>query len=125
VPTYEYECSKCKRVFEIRQRISEPALTKCDQCGGSVRRLLSPAPFILKGGGWYVTDYPSESRKQAIKSESSSSTGAQSSTGDASTSSSSGDASKSASNGAGSSDGGAKEKPAAKASSKPAKKTKD
>jgi putative FmdB family regulatory protein len=125
VPTYEYECSKCKRVFEIRQRISEPALTTCDQCGGSVRRLLSPAPFILKGGGWYVTDYPSESRKQAIKSESSSSTGAQSSTGDASTSSSSGDASKSASNGAGSSDGGAKEKPAAKASSKPAKKTKD
>jgi putative FmdB family regulatory protein len=125
VPTYEYECSKCKRVFEIRQRISEPALTTCDQCGGSVRRLLSPAPFILKGGGWYVTDYPSESRKQAIKSESSSSTGAQSSTGDASTSSSSGDASKSASNGAGSSDGGAKEKPAAKASSKPAKKPKD
>jgi putative FmdB family regulatory protein len=125
VPTYEYECSKCKRVFEIRQRISEPALTTCDQCGGSVRRLLSPAPFILKGGGWYVTDYPSESRKQAIKSESSSSTGAQSSTGDASTSSSSGDANKSASNGAGSSDGGAKEKPAAKASSKPAKKTKD
>src|SRR5499426_3835668 len=73
MPTYEYECLKCRRVFEIRQRISEPALTVCDVCGGEVRRLLSAAPFILKGGGWYVTDYPSESRKQALQSEKSSS----------------------------------------------------
>jgi putative FmdB family regulatory protein len=72
MPTYEYECLKCRRIFEIRQRISEPALTVCDVCGGEVRRLLSPAPFILKGGGWYVTDYPSESRKQALQSEKSS-----------------------------------------------------
>jgi putative FmdB family regulatory protein len=72
MPTYEYECIKCRRVFEIRQRISEPALTACDACGGDVRRLLSPAPFILKGGGWYVTDYPSESRKKALESEKSS-----------------------------------------------------
>lgn len=69
MPTYEYECRKCRRVFEIRQRISEPALTVCDVCGGEVRRLLSAAPFILKGEGWYVTDYPSESRKQALQSE--------------------------------------------------------
>src|SRR5437762_12778418 len=69
MPTYEYECLKCKRVFEIRQRISEPALKKCDQCGGAVRRLLSAAPFILKGEGWYVTDYPSEARKKAREAE--------------------------------------------------------
>jgi putative FmdB family regulatory protein len=68
VPTYEYECSRCRRVWEVRQRISEPALTTCDQCGGPIRRLLSPAPFILKGGGWYVTDYPSEARKKAMSS---------------------------------------------------------
>jgi len=69
VPTYEYECKTCPRVFEVRQRISEPALTTCDQCGGPIHRLLSPAPFILKGGGWYVTDYPSEARKKAQSSE--------------------------------------------------------
>src|SRR4029453_14619492 len=67
MPTYEYECLKCRRVFEIRQRISEPALTVCDVCGGEVRRLLSAAPFILKGAGWYVTDIPSESHKQPLK----------------------------------------------------------
>lgn len=69
MPTYEYECDKCRVVFEIRQRITEPALTTHDDCGGAVRRLLSPAPFILKGDGWYVTDYPSESRKKAMDTE--------------------------------------------------------
>jgi putative FmdB family regulatory protein len=59
-------------VFEIRQRISEKPLTVCEVCGGHVRRLLSAAPFILKGGGWYVTDYPSASRKKAMESEKSS-----------------------------------------------------
>jgi putative FmdB family regulatory protein len=72
VPTYEYECGGCHRTFEVRQRISEPALTTCDACGGPVHRLLSAAPFILKGEGWYVTDYPSESRKKALSAEKSS-----------------------------------------------------
>jgi putative FmdB family regulatory protein len=73
VPTYEYECGSCHRTFEVRQRITEPPLTTCDECGGPVHRLLSATPFILKGGGWYVTDYPSESRKKALDAEKSSS----------------------------------------------------
>ena len=75
MPTYEYECSKCRRVFEVRQRISEPALTTHEGCGGEVHRLISPAPFILKGEGWYVTDYPSEARKKAKEAEKSSNGG--------------------------------------------------
>ena len=69
MPTYEYQCEKCQRVFEVRQRITEPALTTCEVCGGHIKRLLSSAPFILKGEGWYVTDYPSESRKKAKEAE--------------------------------------------------------
>ena len=38
-----------------------------------MHRLLSAAPFILKGGGWYVTDYPSEARKKGLSAEKSSS----------------------------------------------------
>jgi putative FmdB family regulatory protein len=79
VPTYEYECGSCHRTFEVRQRISEQALTVCDECGGPVRRLLSAAPFILKGGGWYVTDYPSEARKKGMNAEKSSSSDSSSS----------------------------------------------
>lgn len=69
MPTYEYECTACKRTLEVRQRITEAPLTTCQACGGTLRRLLSPAPFILKGEGWYVTDYPSEARKKAMESE--------------------------------------------------------
>jgi putative FmdB family regulatory protein len=72
MPTYEYECPRCPRVFEVKQRITEPALVTCEVCGGPIHRLLSAAPFILKGEGWYVTDYPSESRKKAKESTSTS-----------------------------------------------------
>jgi putative FmdB family regulatory protein len=69
VPTYEYHCDGCGHDFEVKQRISEEPLKTHDGCGGVVRRLLSAAPFILKGEGWYVTDYPSASRKKALESE--------------------------------------------------------
>lgn len=69
MPTYDYRCDRCERTFEVRQRISEEPLTACDRCGGPIRRLLSAAPFILKGGGWYVTDYPSAGRKKGMEAE--------------------------------------------------------
>jgi putative FmdB family regulatory protein len=74
VPAYDYRCDRCDRTFEVRQRISEAPLTTCDRCGGPIRRLLSAAPFILKGGGWYVTDYPSEGRKKGLEADKKSNT---------------------------------------------------
>jgi putative FmdB family regulatory protein len=69
MPIYEYQCESCSRRFEVMQRMTEPLLATCDKCGGHVRRLISQTSFVLKGGGWYVTDYPSESRKQAMAKE--------------------------------------------------------
>lgn len=69
MPTYDYRCDHCERTFEVRQRISADPLTTCERCGGPIRRLLAAAPFILKGGGWYVTDYPSEGRKKGLEAE--------------------------------------------------------
>ena len=80
MPAYDYRCDRCDRTFEVRQRISEAPLTACDRCGGPIHRLLSAAPFILKGGGWYVTDYPSEGRKKGIEAEKKSSSDSASST---------------------------------------------
>ena len=77
MPTYDYQCDRCQKTFEARQRISAAPLTACQFCGGPVRRLIGPAAFILKGGGWYVTDYPSESRKKAMDSEKKASTPAE------------------------------------------------
>ena len=65
MPTYEYECAKCG-VFEISQRMSAKALTKCPTCKRKVQRLISASSFAFKGTGWYVTDY---ARKGAGKSD--------------------------------------------------------
>lgn len=57
MPLYEYECANCAKVFEIMQKISEPALKGCPTCGKPVHKLVSRTSFQLKGTGWYATDY--------------------------------------------------------------------
>ena len=69
MPIYEYQCDSCSRRFEVMQRMTEPLIATCEACGGRVRRLISQTSFVLKGTGWYVTDYPSESRKKAMGKE--------------------------------------------------------
>ncbi len=73
MPIYEYECGKCGSVFELIHAISAAPPKKCETkgCKGTPRRMVSKGGFILKGDGWYVTDYPSESRKKGWESESS------------------------------------------------------
>jgi putative FmdB family regulatory protein len=72
MPIYEYSCEKCG-VFEITQRITEDALTKCPTCKRKVQRLISSTSFQLKGGGWYVTDYARKGGGKASESKSESS----------------------------------------------------
>lgn len=57
MPTYEYYCPKCDKKFEVFQKISEPPLSKCPDCGQEVKRLVSATPFSLKGEGWYKDGY--------------------------------------------------------------------
>ncbi len=69
MPIYEYQCNGCNHRTEILQRLNEKKRPRCGECGGSMKRVISPSAFILKGSGWYVTDYPSESRKKGMESE--------------------------------------------------------
>ena len=57
MPLYEYQCSKCDKIFEVMQKFSDAPLTIHPGCGGRVERLLSAPAFQLKGSGWYATDY--------------------------------------------------------------------
>ena len=57
MPIYEYQCKRCSKVTEKIEGISDRRLAKCPSCGGKVERLVSPGAFILKGTGWYATDY--------------------------------------------------------------------
>jgi putative FmdB family regulatory protein len=57
VPIYEYQCDKCGEVFEVFQKLSDPP-PKSHSCGSrKVHRIMSRTSFILKGTGWYLTDY--------------------------------------------------------------------
>lgn len=89
MPIYEYRCDKCGKEFEEWQKFSDPAVEVCSDCGGKARRLISQSSFVLKGTGWYVTDYGRGSSCTGKKASSSSS----SSTSESSSTSSSGSSS--------------------------------
>lgn len=84
MPTYEYQCAKCKKSFEIFQSMKDEALQTCpkEQCcmktwgKGPVKRMLGTgAGLIFKGSGFYITDYRSEGYKAAAKKDTGSGAG--------------------------------------------------
>ena len=69
MPIYEYECNKCKEIFEIFHKIDEECKVACPKCLGPARKLISATNFVLKGSGFYVNDYPSKSRQAGTRSD--------------------------------------------------------
>ena len=58
MPTYEYKCRDCGYTFEEFQGIKDKPIAKCLKCNGKVQRLIgSGSAVILKGSGFYETDY--------------------------------------------------------------------
>ena len=79
MPTYDYSCQKCGQNFEAFQSMRDEPFRECpkDLCRlpkwghGRVKRLLGTgAGLIFKGSGFYITDYRSDSYKEAAKKES-------------------------------------------------------
>ncbi|MEM7754814.1 MAG: zinc ribbon domain-containing protein [Planctomycetota bacterium] len=71
MPTYEYRCNACEHRLDTFQSITAKALKKCPECGKlKLERLISGGgAIIFKGGGFYETDYRSESYKQGAEAE--------------------------------------------------------
>ena len=53
MPIYEYQCFECKKIAEVIQKTDDPA----PLCHGAMKRLMSKNSFILRGSGWFATDY--------------------------------------------------------------------
>ncbi len=75
MPTYEYQCKTCGKVFDLYQSISDKPLrsTRCEHCGKTrkVERLIGTgAALLFKGSGFYQTDYRSDSYKKAASADS-------------------------------------------------------
>lgn len=58
MPIYAYKCESCGHAKDILQKMSDPLLTECPQCGAAAfTKQVTAAGFQLKGSGWYVTDF--------------------------------------------------------------------
>ena len=71
MPTYEYRCKACGHEFDEFQSITAPVLKKCPSCAKlKLERLIGVGSAVMfKGGGFYETDYRSESYKKAAKAD--------------------------------------------------------
>src|SRR6266540_2705901 len=78
MPTYEYACQKCGQNFEAFQSMRAEPFRECPKelCRlpkwghGKVKRLFGTgAGLIFKGSGFYITDYRSDSYKDAAKTD--------------------------------------------------------
>jgi len=56
MPLYDYECTQCHKITEVRHGFDERHTEPCPYCGGELRRLFNPAGIVFKGSGFYVTD---------------------------------------------------------------------
>jgi putative FmdB family regulatory protein len=73
MPTYDYQCPKGHR-FEAVQKMSDKPVATCPKCRARARRVISGGGgFLLKGEGFYKTDYRSEDYKKKASAETGSS----------------------------------------------------
>ena len=70
MPIYEYECRACGHEFEVMQKMSEPVLVDCPDCDRpTLKKLISPVAFRLKGTGWYETDFKNNQKTTDISNQ--------------------------------------------------------
>jgi putative FmdB family regulatory protein len=70
MPIYAYKCGSCGHAKDVLQKISDPALSTCPECGAAAfAKQITAAGFQLKGSGWYATDFRGGSTAPASKSE--------------------------------------------------------
>ncbi len=65
MPTYQYACTECEHEFEVVQSFSDPAITKCEECGGEVRKKFGAVGVVFKGSGFYRTDSREKKKPEA------------------------------------------------------------
>ena len=63
MPIYEYRCEN-GHLFEVTQKMSDPPVTSCEECGAPVARVFHPVAVHFKGSGFYNTDYGTAKRKR-------------------------------------------------------------
>jgi putative FmdB family regulatory protein len=74
MPIYEYKCEN-GHVFDVIQKMTDEALTECQECGSPAVRVLHSPAIHFKGSGFYNTDYGKKKKAGANGSASDGSAG--------------------------------------------------
>ena len=70
MPIYAYRCDSCGFEKDHLQKLSDPVLDTCPECGqSSYHKQVTAAGFQLKGSGWYATDFKGNGSGAAPKKE--------------------------------------------------------
>ena len=72
MPTYQYRCVDCGSELETVQKFSDPSLTECPECDGTLRKVYSAVGVVFKGSGFYATDNRTKGKTAAAAASGSS-----------------------------------------------------
>ena len=67
MPTYDYICNDCEKIYEYFQSMSDAPIRECPECKkNSLRRVRSGGTgLIFKGSGYYLTDYKNKKKQSS------------------------------------------------------------
>lgn len=65
MPVYDFKCSECSTVFEIKRSPKQRDDVHCPECESPAKRVFTPVGVVFKGSGFHTTDY----RKQPAETK--------------------------------------------------------
>ncbi|HWL77539.1 FmdB family zinc ribbon protein [Microbacterium sp.] len=68
MPTYAYACKQCGHRFDAVQSFTDPSLTECPECGGTLRKEYGSIGVTFNGSGFYRTDSRSSEKSSSTSS---------------------------------------------------------
>ena len=67
MPIYEFVCKKCSYLHEVLMKMTAAHPKTCPSCHeDSLIKKMSQTSFVLKGQGWYETDFKEKAEKKKI-----------------------------------------------------------
>jgi putative FmdB family regulatory protein len=87
MPTYDYKCSDCGRIFEKFHGMNEKPQVECPECRSfnTGKQMSLGAGIVFKGAGFYVNDYKKDAGKSAAATATKDKTDTKSTEGSAAT----------------------------------------
>ena len=56
MPAYDFRCTSCSKVTEVRRPSTDDSLVPCPECGGETKQVFHPVGVHFKGSGFHNTD---------------------------------------------------------------------